>query len=356
MNNAMHVSITAGTVVKALLVGAAFWLLYILRDLALVVIAAVVIASAIEPFTRWFMRYRFPRTLAVLVIYALFLAALFGLLYFFLPPLLEDVSGVLYNLSRYVETISVSPSPLTTGITGDGIVAEISRDFSVERALDETRTFLSALSTGFFQTVSIIFGGVFSFVLIIVLSFYLAMQEKGIEDFLRLVTPLRHEAYILDLWQRSQRKIGLWMQGQLLLGFIMGVLVFLGLNILGVKYTLFLAVLTAVFELIPLFGPKIAAVPAVLIGFLGGPTLGLMVLGLYVIVDQFESHLIYPLVVRKVVGISPILVILALVIGGQLAGFLGVILAVPVATTLLEMLNDFGKGKLAQAKREEATA
>ncbi len=317
----------------------------------------MVLASAIEPFTKWFIRYRLPRALAVIIIYALFIGFFSGVLYFFIPPLLDDISGVLYTLSQYVEDIAVPSSPLATGLSGEGIVAELSRDFSVENALEKMRVFLSAFSTGFLQTVSIIFGGIFSFILIIVLSFYLAMQERGIENFLRLVTPLRHETYILDLWERSQKKIGLWMQGQLLLGFIIGVLVFLGLTVLGVKYALFLAVLTAVFELIPLFGPKIAAVPAVLIGFLGGVPTGLMVLGLYVIVDQFESHLIYPLVVRKVVGISPILVILALVIGGQLAGFLGIILAVPLATTLLEMLNDFGKGKKEeQMKMEEKTA
>ncbi|MBI3075253.1 MAG: AI-2E family transporter, partial [Parcubacteria group bacterium] len=108
--------------------------------------------------------------------------------------------------------------------------------------------------------------------------------------------------------------------------------------------------------IIPLFGPKIAAVPAVLIGFLESVPLGFMVLGLYVIIDQFESHLIYPLVVRKVIGISPIIVILALIIGGELAGFLGIILAIPVATTLLEMLSDFEKGKGEQARRLEERA
>ena len=141
------------------------------------------------------------------------------------------------------------------------------------------------------------------------------------------------------------------MQGQLFLGFFIGALVFLGLSVLGVRHALFLAVLAATFELIPLFGPKIAAVPAVLIAFLESTPLGLIVLGLYLIIDQFESHLIYPLVVRKVVGIQPIMVILALIIGGKLAGFLGIILAVPLTTVLLEMLNDFEKGKAAEQVR-----
>ncbi|OGZ10517.1 MAG: hypothetical protein A3D67_03160 [Candidatus Lloydbacteria bacterium RIFCSPHIGHO2_02_FULL_51_22] len=350
MKNALHITIAPETIVKAILVALAFWLLYILRDLVLVVLAAVVIASAIEPFTAWFMRWRIPRSLAVILIYLLLIVGLLGLFYFFIPPLLNDISGALSVLSRYLEGVSLT-SPITAGIEGEGVIAELSRDFSVNRSLTEIRGALGALSSGFLETASIVFGGIFSFILIIVLSFYLAVQERGIENFLRLVAPLRHEKYVMDLWRRAQAKIGLWMQGQLFLGFFIGALVFLGLSVLGVRHALFLAVLAAAFELIPLFGPKIAAVPAVLIAFLESTPLGLIVLGLYLIIDQFESHLIYPLVVRKVVGIQPIMVILALIIGGKLAGFLGIILAVPLTTVLLEMLNDFEKGKAAEQVR-----
>ncbi len=350
MQNFSHITITTGTIFKTICIGLLFWLLFILRDLVLVVLAAVVIASAIEPFTRWFMKYRIPRVLAVIIIYVLLIAFFLGLFYFFLPPLLNDISGALFTLSRYLEGVSFT-SPLATGVEGEGIVAELSREFSVESALTQARGALSVFSVSFLQTASIIFGGVFSFILILVLSFYLTVQERGIENFLRIITPLKYERYILDLWQRSQHKIGLWMQGQMLLGFIVGVIVFLGLNVLGVRHALFLAVLTALLEIIPLFGPKIAMVPAILIGFLGSVPLGFMVFGLYLIVDQFESHLLYPLVVRKIVGISPIIVILALIIGGKLAGFLGIILAIPVATSLLEMLSDFEKGKGEQARR-----
>jgi predicted PurR-regulated permease PerM len=109
---------------------------------------------------------------------------------------------------------------------------------------------------------------------------------------------------------------------------------------------LLLAFLAALMELIPVFGPIIAAVPAVALGFIdGGLTLALVVVGFYVIIQQFESQLIYPLVVRKVVGLSPIIVILALIVGFRLAGFLGVILSVPLATILLILVEDLEKKK-----------
>jgi predicted PurR-regulated permease PerM len=118
-----------------------------------------------------------------------------------------------------------------------------------------------------FSTLSAIFGGITSFALIVVFSFYFSVQETGVEDFLRVVTPVKEQAYVLHLWKRSQDKIGKWMQGQLILGVIVGVLLYLGLTILGVPYALLFAVLAGVFEFIPVFGQILAAVPGIAIAF-----------------------------------------------------------------------------------------
>jgi predicted PurR-regulated permease PerM len=204
----------------------------------------------------------------------------------------------------------------------------------------------SNVSGGFVKIISTIFGGLLSFILIIVLSFYLLVQEDGVTKFLGLITPVKHEKYVVDLWKRSQTKIGQWMQGQLLLGVLVGVLVYLGLVILGVKNALLLAVLAGMLEIIPVFGPILSAIPAILTSFIdGGVTAALLVTGLYIIVQQFENHLIYPLVVRKVVGISPIIVILSLIIGAKLAGFLGVVLSVPIVSAVMEFIDDIEKSK-----------
>jgi predicted PurR-regulated permease PerM len=193
-----------------------------------------------------------------------------------------------------------------------------------------------------------------SLFLIIVLSFYLAVQDDGVANFLRIVTPVKSHVYVIGLWKRSQAKIGQWMQGQLLLGLIIGVLVYLGLMVLGISHALLLAFIAAFFELIPVFGPIISAIPAVLIALAAsGISEGLLVVGLYLVIHQFENHLLYPLVVKKIVGVSPILVILSLVIGAKLAGFLGAILAVPIAAALMELVDDIEKGKRHSSATEE---
>jgi len=333
--------ISSGTIIKAILWGLLFVLIYMLRDLVLVLLTAVVIASAIEPITRWLGKYKIHRVPAVIFIYLVVFVVFVGIVYFFIPPLLNETSRLASSIPQYIESIDL---PVQVSAT-ENFVGGLSETLSIKEAVNSLEKAIASFSGGAIQAVSSIFGGIFSFILIVIISFYLAVQERGIENFLQIITPVKHEKYIIGLWKRSQAKIGKWMQGQLLLGLLIGILVYLGLTILGVEYAFILALLAAVMELIPLFGPILAAVPAIAIGFLDSLTLGFMVFGLYVIIQQFENHLIYPLVVRKVVGVPPLLVILALIVGAQLAGFLGIILAVPVAAALIEFTDDIQKEK-----------
>jgi len=335
----LNISITTGTIVTAIVVLFGAWLLWTLRDLVLVLITAVVIASAIEPGVVRLRRRGLPRVFSVLLIYVLIFAVFFGLFYFFVPTLFAEVVTFLTSLPIYLEALDrASAFDEFAAILGTEPpdLASIDLMAQFRGAAEAAGAFGNALTA-----IAGIFGGVLSFVLIIVFSFYFAVIETGVDDFLQIVSPPKYRAYILDLWMRSRKKIGLWMQGQLLLAVIMGVLLYLGLTILGVPHALLLAVLAACFEIIPVFGPTLAAVPAVAIAFVdGGLTLGLLTIGLYAIAQQFENHLIYPLVVTRVVGVPPLLVILAIIIGAQLAGFLGILLAVPIAGIVQELAAD----------------
>ncbi len=342
----ININISAGSVFKVVLVLILFVVLYALIDLVLVLLASVVLASAVEPATRWFAKYRVPRVAAVLFVYMAVATIVAGIFYLFIPPLFNEISNMVDILPAYLQSLTVSSTvPQADILDTGGIVGNLSQTFSLKEAVETLQSAVAGLSGGILQTVSSIFGGVFSLIMVIIISFYLAVQERGIENFLQIITPVKHEKYIVDLWKRSQEKIGKWMQGQLLLGLLIGILVYLGLTILGVEYAMTLALIAAVAELIPIFGPIIAAVPAILLGFMDSVTLGLMVAGFYIIIQQFENHLIYPLVVRKVVGVPPLLVILALIVGGKLAGLLGILLSVPVAAALMEFTDDIQEEK-----------
>jgi predicted PurR-regulated permease PerM len=326
-----------------MLIGFCFYLAYILRDILLVIFTAVTITAAIEPLNKMLVKRKIPRTLAVVMVFLSMGLIVAGGFYLFLPVFVSDVLGVLDSLPRYIDTTNLL-SPLSDTSFGASLP-----NLSIQNIVESLSLTFSNVTGGLFTTISGFFGGIISFILIVVLSFYLSVQNDGVGNFLRVITPDYYEDYVLDLWRRSEKKIGLWLQGQLLLGIIIGILTFLGLSILGVKSALFLALIAMVLELIPIFGIVLAIIPAFAIALSdGGATLAFLVIGLYVIIQQFENHLIYPLVVRKIVGIPPILVILTLIIGLKLAGFIGVILSVPVAAILIEVLNDIEKKKVSR--------
>lgn len=338
------VSITASSWAKLVLVLVVAFALFLVRDLILAIIASVVIASAIEPAAHWARRHRVPRVAAVLSIYVLIGTLFAGLFYFLFLPLVGETTSFIRSLPAYTDSTSISDA-VVANPTWDNF----SRSISVNELARYTNSVVDSLSNSVFSSVSFIFGGVISFILIVVLSFYLAVQDDGVGKFLKIVTPWKHENYAVDLWRRSQRKIGLWMQGQLLLGAIVAVLAYLGLLLIGVEHALLLAVLAGVFELIPLFGPILAAIPAMFVAFAGGGMTELLIVGgLFLIIQQFENHLIYPLVVKKVVGVPPMVSIIALIVGGQLAGFIGIVISVPIAAIIMELIADMEKRKEAK--------
>lgn len=342
MNKEISVTITFGTIVSIVAIIAGAYALWLLRDLVLLVITAIVIASAIEPGVTFFIRRHIPRFLSALLMYVLVFGSLFVLVYFFFPPIVAAAASALAALPQYLSAINV---PTSLSVVTGGLTPQHDTH-ALLQSLIYLESIFSSTSGGTVQLFTAFFGGLFSFVLIIVLSFYFALQDTGVDDFLRLVLPLAYEEYAVGLWKRSQKKIGRWMQGQILLSVIIGMLVYLGLLIIGIPYALLLAVFTAVAEIIPIFGSLIAGALATMVGYSqGGIALAAIVVGLYIVVNQFESNLIYPLIVKKVVGIPPLLVIVGLIAGYTLAGFLGVLLSVPVAAVMLEALSDFYKRK-----------
>jgi predicted PurR-regulated permease PerM len=340
------INISSAIIIKAVLILTLFWVLFLVKDLVLVVLVAVVIASSIEPLTKWFMRKKIGRLPAVIMIYSGLLACLLLFFFVFLPSVLNQAIVYINDLPENINLTDLwNPTNEATFIANEA-GSVITGDISIKEIVSDIRTIIAGTGEGVFKVANIIFGGALSFILMMVLSFYLAAQEDGVSDFLKIITPKKYENYIIGLWKRSEIKIGYWMQGQLLLAMIVGILVYVGLTIIGVQHALLLATLAAIFELIPVFGPILASIPAILIAYVdGGVTIGIIVFLFYVIVHQLENHILYPLVVKKIIGVSPIVVILSLVIGAKLAGFLGIILSVPIASVLMEYINDLEKDR-----------
>ena len=353
-NNITSISISTGTMLRFSLIVLGFFLLYFLRDLMLVVLTSIVIASFVGSAVGRFKSVKIGRVSRVVILYVSSLLIFAGLFYLFVPLLITEIYNFSTFLSSYIPSTPILDYFHSDVFSGaKDVVTNLSHSLSLTSLLSVSKEFISNLSGGFFQVLSVAFGSIFNVVMIIVISFYLSIQEKGIESFLRVIIPPKHEDYAVDLWQRTSHKIALWIKGQMLLGLIVAVLVYLVLSLIGIQYALLLALITGFLELIP-YGFLIAMVPAIAFAYLsGGITSTLMVAGAYLIIHQFEVYLLAPLIVRKVVGLSPLVVILAVLIGYQLAGVWGLILAIPVAVCLMELFSDIEKKKIFAKTRNE---
>lgn len=354
-NNATtFISVSTGTMIRVVLVGLGVFLLWYLRDLILVVLTAIVLASFVESTVPYFKKLRINRVLGIVILYVLSLLTLAGLFYLFAPLLITEIYNFSSFLIDYAPGVSFLNYFQNEAFSGaKDIVSALSNNFSFSALLSVSKAFVLNLSGGFIQTISVAFGSIFNFMLIILTSFYLSIQEKGVENFLRIIVPLQHEDYVVDLWERSRRKIALWVKGQVVLAFVVAVLTYLVLSLLGIEYALLLSIIAGIMELIP-YGILVALIPALSFSYLsGGINSALMVTGAYLIIHQFEVFLFSPLIINKIVGLSPIVIILSATIGFELGGIWGILISIPLTIIIMEVLSDVEKHKiLARTKNE----
>jgi predicted PurR-regulated permease PerM len=340
MTERQLIDISTGSVFRALLVVFGFFLLYQLSGVVIILLFAIIIASAVSPLASWLEQYRVPRIVAVLLLYVLVASLAILLTSLILPSISADLSQLTTYLPR-----------ITTDLTNSlDTVQQQGKDYfdfvaEIQNILETLTGYLQQFSQSALSLVIGAFGGIFSFIAIIVISFYLAVMKHGVESFLEAVVPERYEQYVVDLWKRVETKVGLWLQGQLLLALIVGLLVFVGLALLNVRFALVFAILAMALEIVPVAGPVLAAIPAVVMAFVQEPSLALWVTLLYVGIQQVENHLLVPLVLGRTTGLNPVVVLLAILIGGQLAGIVGALLGVPTATIIVEILDDMARLK-----------
>ncbi len=344
MKETTTISIASGTIIKVLAwVAVAAFLVYV-RDFLVALLVAVVLASSIEVPVKALAKWKIPRTASVAGIFLTLIALIVATVFIFIPPLADDIALFIKTLPKILESVRIFGKDM--GFKDLSVaIAELSRDISKGQILTIIKNTLFGAS-GFFATTTVVLSGVVNLILTFVLAFYLALEENGVQKFLRLVVPKHKEEYITDLWARSQRKIGLWMQGQLLLSLLVALLVYVPSLILNLPYAALLAILAFVGELIPMVGLTLAMVPAFFIAWTHG---GLSLLGvvalIYFVISQLESHVLYPKVMNKMVGVPSVVVIIAIVVGAKVAGIWGVLLAVPLASILMELADDLNKRK-----------
>jgi predicted PurR-regulated permease PerM len=352
--NATPIRISTDTIIRVLLFAFLAYLLFKLTNILLLVLVSIVIASFIEAGVQLFAKYKISRTLAVPIIFTFVIALLFMIFYTFVPIIFRELSDMVLLLSSYFPNASSTPLDNQSIQGATDFVTNIASTTGPGGIIEGIKNAATALSQGAISVIGSTFGGILNLILVVVMSFYLSIQERGIDNFLRILTPAKNEAYVIDLWHRTQRKIGLWFKGQLLLGLVVGIVTSAVLSLMGIRYALLIGLITGIAELVP-FGVIFATIPAALFAVIdGGIVLGIKVLIFYVIMQQIENYVLNPLVSRRVVGIPPLVVLLSFLIGITLAGFWGAIIAIPAAVFVLEYMSDVERRKLVPVTTNES--
>lgn len=307
----------------------------------MILFMAIIIASAVGPFANWLEEKKIPRLLGVLFLYLAFFGLVVFLLSLVVPYVAAELGQLTQSLPQFISSISgaLEKAQQTTTTPYFDFLSEI------QNLLDSFTQFLQVYSQSVLNLMINIFGGVLSFLAIIVISFYLSVMRRGVVGFVGSVLPEKYEEYAIGLWKRAELKVGRWLQGQLLLALAYGLIVFVGLSLLHIKYALLLGIVAMLLEIVPIVGPVLSAIPGVILAFSQSPAMGIWIVVFYVAAQQVESHILTPLILGKTLGLNPVTVIIALLVGGKIAGILGILLAIPVAVVIVEILDDMARHK-----------
>jgi predicted PurR-regulated permease PerM len=327
-----HLSISWEVVWKLLFVVVVGWILFSARDVIVALLLSIVISAAFNPAVTFLERKRIPRILGALLIYLIAIVAIGFILYSFVPLAITELTNFLEQSGEFL-----GPT-LGTLNTADFIAA---LNFNLEKLND----LLFSGSISLADLTSRFLGGVIFAITIFVLSFYLTVGRDGVEKFLTAILPSAYEEKAISIYGRVSRKIGRWLTGQIFLSFVVGLTTYLGLWLLGVRYSLFIGILAALAELVPYAGPIFTGSIAVLAALSDSLSKGVYTFLLFLVVQQLENHLLTPTITRYTTSLNPVVVLASLLIGAQVFGPIGLVLAVPIAVFFQELLEDWAEAK-----------
>lgn len=300
----------------------------------LLLFVAVLLASALEPIVG-LIRHRLPlgRGATILVVYVTFFVTVLGLAFVVVPAAIGQAGEIIAGLPAFLDSVrawaaTLRPVALSTSITA--LVDSVAGIFAPAPPPDpdqvvEVGAAVAEAAVGLATLLTIVF-------------FWL-LEHARLQRYLLSFIPADRRAGARDAWNEIETRLGLWVRGQLILMGAMGLATGIAYTLLGLPGALLLGLIAALTEAIPIVGPLLGAIPAVLVAATVSPELALVVAGIYIILQLIEGSVLVPIVMRNTVGISPLLVLLSLLVGSAVGGLVGAFLAVPTAASVEIVLS-----------------
>jgi predicted PurR-regulated permease PerM len=342
------------------------YFLYEVRGLLILFFVSIFFASALDPFVDWLEKKHIPRPMGVIIILLLFFSVFVVIIGSAVPIIVKQATLIAASIAEYFrglfgtlqsgkgldflpETVRTYVQSSIESVNLEWATAQILENFS--NLAEQVRD----LATGVGSTVGVVGAGVtsvtlsiaeffFSMVLVFFLVFFMVVDKNNLHEFFQSLFPKRYGTYISTRIADIQKQMGAWLRGTFLMVLIMFGLTFIGLNLIGMgEYALTLALIMGVGELIPYIGPLIFLVFSLPIAFTISLIMVVKLIIFYVIIQGAEGNILLPAVMKRVVGLSPIIVIIVLLIGWQFLGIIGAVIAVPVTTAVAMFVRDYMK-------------
>ncbi len=337
MEDERILDISWGTILKIAIVFLGIYILFLIKDILIWILFAFIISILFNPVINLLQKIRIPRVIATLVVYVAVFAVFSFLLYWTVPVFLFEIQDFTQLFPQYFERLA---PPLRS--------LDIEAFESFETFTQALQDWLVRISSSIFGAIISIFGGILSMITIFALAFFFSMEEKEVEQTIKLLVPKKNEAYFLDLWERCQAKTAAWFGTRVLSSVFVGLVSYLTLEIFNINYAFVLGLFSGVMDIVPVLGPIFATILIVMLAALDSWSKALLVLIAFVLIQQIEGNVLTPLLTEKMVGLPAILVLIALLVGGRLWGILGAILTIPLTGMIYEFLRD-----LLKKRREE---
>ncbi|MDP4009080.1 MAG: AI-2E family transporter [bacterium] len=322
--------ISWATIVKFAVAAFVLYSLFLTKDIWVWVLFGVVISVLFNPAIVFFQRFRIPRVIATLGVY-LFVLGIIGVMISTTAPFFV-LEG-----KRFIQLVPEYLSTISPFLQGVGVAAFEDVQTMIEMLVGGAEM----MATSAFNALFAVFGGIVSTLFIVSVAIFLSLDEQGIERAIRLLFPKKQEALALDVWEKSQSKVSGWFTSRVISCIFVGAATSVALLIFQVQYPFSLGLFSGVLNFIPYIGPLVAAILIGIIVALEDLARAGVVLIAFMVVQMLENAVILPLLSRKFVGISPVIVIVALAVGGNLWGAMGAVLSIPLAGIIVSFFGDF---------------
>ncbi len=328
------------------LVALAVWMLFRFHEVVLILLAGVIISTALQPAVAWLQRRGLPAGASVLLLFSVLAVVIILFVRFGVPLVAEQAANIGAQLSgaygRLVTWMQESSNlllqrlaevlPAQPGLPGD-VPAAPAEGGGIEVA--------ESPFDQLWQTVGVVVGGSYKTIAIFFVAFFWTIESERIKRSATALLPLNRREPTRDLITEIEGRVGSYVTGQLLLSAIIGTLSLVAYWIIGLPFALVLALVVALMEFIPVIGPLIGAIPSIIIGLSISPTTALWVLVASLVIHQLEANVFGPRVMKRTLGMRPLVTLVAMTAFGTLFGVLGALIALPLTAVIQLLLERY---------------